>query len=59
MTLDNVIRYKELTGSRSQKKAQLNEQLIKFEKDAEAGKVLCLSDLIGNAESLIDTKEVK
>ena len=47
-----VIRYKKVNGSRQEKIKQFNQQLDKFEKDAQSGKLVCLSDLIGNAENI-------
>ena len=47
-----VIRYKKVNGSRQEKIKQFNKQWNKAEKDAQSGKLICLSDLIGNAENI-------
>ena len=46
------VRYRELTGSLLERRVKFQTQLAKFERDAKAGKLINLSDLIGNAESL-------
>ena len=50
--MTNVIRYKKVKGTRPEKIKQYNKQWNKAEKDAKAGKVICLSDLIINAENI-------
>ena len=47
-----AVRYNKLAGTKDEKIAQYQKQLNKFERDAKAGKLINLSDLIGNAESL-------
>jgi len=53
MDTQEVIRYPKLKGTKSQRRVQFRAQLAKFEKDAEAGQLLDLSDLIGNGESFV------
>jgi hypothetical protein len=48
----NVVRFERLAGTRAEKRRQMKDQLEKFDKAAKAGRVICLSDIIGNAESL-------
>ena len=48
-THDNPIRYEKLSKSDPEYKQKMKGQLDQFGKDAEAGKVLCLSDLMCNA----------
>lgn len=43
---DGVIRFRSTDD-----KNKLREQLKEFEKSAKEGKIICISDLIGNAES--------
>ena len=47
-----VKRYKLLKGNLAQKRKQFEKQLDQFEQDANDGKLLCITDLIGNAEHL-------
>ena len=47
-----VIRYPSILGTLEERKKLMHEQYDKFEKDARAGKLCCISDLIGNAESI-------
>ena len=51
---DDTVRYERLKGTLQQKKQQFNKQLEKFEKDAEAGKLLNLTDLMINRETIIE-----
>jgi len=51
---DDTVRYERLKGTLQQKKQQFNKQLEKFEKDAEAGKLLSLTDLMINRETIIE-----
>lgn len=44
-----VFRYERLKKSDPDYKRKMQQQLDQFEKDAKAGKVLCLSDLMINA----------
>ena len=53
MDIKEVIRYPKLKGTKSQRRVQFRAQLDKFEKDAKAGQILNLSDLIGNGESFV------
>lgn len=46
---DKPIRYKKLDRKNPLYKAEFKNQLAQFEKDASAGKVLCLSDIMINA----------
>jgi len=48
-THDNPIRYERLEKSDPDYRAKMKAQLNKFETDAKAGKVLCLSDLMCSA----------
>ncbi len=48
-THDNPIRYDRLEKSDPNYKEKMKAQLNKFESDAKAGKVLCLSDLMCSA----------
>lgn len=52
--MKEVIRYKELKGTKEQRREQFKKQLDKSEKDIKEGKVICISDLIGNGESFIE-----
>ena len=45
-THDNPIRYEHVSLDDPNRKAKLEAQRDKFERDAKAGKVLCLSDLM-------------
>ena len=47
-----AIRFKKVTGTRSEKIEQYKKQWEKAEKDIKAEKVICLSDLMGNAENI-------
>jgi mannose/fructose-specific phosphotransferase system component IIA len=47
-----VIEYPPVGGSLEEMKAQFQEQLKDFNKRAEAGEIICLTDLIGNAERI-------
>ena len=44
-TMDNVKRYEHITLDDPNRKEKLKTQRDEFEKDAKAGKVLCLTDL--------------
>ena len=63
MTIQNqngqtVIRYENKGTTRAERKAILRHNLDQFERDAKVGKLLCLSDLIGQAEQVhIDNME--
>ena len=48
-THENPIRYKRIDQTDPERKAKLKAQLDQFSRDAQAGKVLCLSDLMCNA----------
>lgn len=48
-TEENPIRYERLSKADPAYKAKIAAQLDQFGKDAKAGKVLCLSDLMCNA----------
>ena len=48
-TIANPVRYEKLSKSDPNYKKKMKAQLDKFSKDAKAGKVLCLSDLMCNA----------
>ena len=45
-----VIRYENTGATPEERKAICKKNLAKFGQDARAGKILCLSDLIGQAE---------
>jgi hypothetical protein len=47
-----VIEYPPVSGSLEEMKAQFKEQLLDFEEKAKAGEIICLTDLIGNAERI-------
>ena len=47
-TRDDPIRFAPLSGTPEERREQLAAQREKFERDAKAGKVLCLSDLLIN-----------
>jgi mannose/fructose-specific phosphotransferase system component IIA len=47
-----VVEYPEVHGSIKEMKTQFKEQLKDFEKKAKAGEIICLTDLIGNAEKI-------
>jgi len=49
---EEVVRYKQVSGTLEEKKQQFKKQLDKFSKDAQKGKVLCLTDLLINAEDI-------
>ncbi len=49
MKEEKVIRYEKLSKKDPDYKKKFDKQLNKFSKDAKAGKVLCLSDLMCNA----------
>ena len=63
MTIQNqsgetIIRYENKGTTRAERKAICLQNLEKFGRDARAGKLLCLSDLIGQAERVhIDNME--
>jgi len=44
-TQDNPIRYEQIKADDPQRTAKLKQQRDQFSKDADAGKVLCLTDL--------------
>lgn len=48
-THDDPIRYEKINAEDPNRKTKLAAQLEQFEKDAGAGKVVCLSDLMSNA----------
>jgi len=52
--MENATHFDKLEGNREDKVEQYNQQWDKAEKDTKEDKIICLSDLIGNAESLID-----
>jgi len=45
-------RYAPLEGTKKEMKEQYRKQLADFSKTAQAGKVICLTDLLSNAERL-------
>jgi len=45
-THDNPIRYERIKNDDPERQAKLAAQRDQFEKDAQSGKVLCLSDLM-------------
>ena len=47
-----VIRYENKGTTRAERKSICRQNMAKFERDASAGKLLCLSDLIGQAEQV-------
>jgi len=49
-THDDPIRYENHGKTAAERRAILKRNMARFEADAKAGKVLCLSDLIGQAE---------
>jgi len=49
-THDDPIRYENNGRNAAERRAIMKKNMAKFEADAKAGKVLCLSDLIGQAE---------
>jgi hypothetical protein len=49
-TYDDPVRYENEGRTAAERRANLKRNIAKFEADAKAGKVLCLSDLIGQAE---------
>ena len=63
MTIQNqsgetIIRYENKGTTKAERKAICLQNLAKFSQDARAGKLLCLSDLIGQAEQVhIDNME--
>ena len=63
MTIQNqsgetIIRYENKGTTRAERKAICLQNMAKFGRDAKAGKLLCLSDLIGQAEQVhIDNME--
>ena len=46
--IQNVVRYERIESNDPNRKQKLAKQRAQFEKDAKSGKVLCLSDLLGN-----------
>jgi len=56
MDTRKVIRYPKLKGTINQRRAQFKAQLAKSDKDAKAGQLIDLSDLIGNGESFVGIK---
>ena len=53
-----IIRYENTGTTKAERKAICLQNLAKFERDARTGKLLCLSDLIGQAEQVhIDNME--
>ncbi|MDD5678378.1 MAG: hypothetical protein PHW60_10375, partial [Kiritimatiellae bacterium] len=57
MTIQNqkgqiIIRYENAGTTKAERKAIFRRNLDQFEKDAHAGKLICLSDLIGQAEAI-------
>ena len=49
-TYDNPVRYKNDGKTPEERRLILKRNMDKFETDAKAGKVLCLSDIVGQAE---------
>lgn len=49
---DGIVRYENHGTTLAERRANLKANLDQFEKDAKAGKLICLSDLIGDAESI-------
>lgn len=48
-TAENPVRYEELDRSAPDFRERFEKQLDQAEKDANAGKCICLSDLMGNS----------
>lgn len=46
---EEIVRFKEIPQDAPDRKERLNNQLDQFSKEADAGKLVCISDLFGNA----------
>ena len=55
-TTSDPVRYAALEGTRADKEAQHKRLLVQFTEDAKAGKIVCLTDLLVNRETLIQGK---
>lgn len=50
--IKKAVRYSEVEGSKAEMRKQFKDQLNDFEKQAKAGKTICLTDLLCNAEKI-------